>query len=89
MAKSHIKVKLNKEAFRQLRESPPVRADLERRAKAIAQAASRNGQVTGYQVTDLVLERPRGAVSVMATGWAARDNRKRNSLLKNIRKGEE
>ena len=74
--------------MRQLRESPRVRADLVRRAEKIKAGASRNGQVRGYIVTDLVLEKPRGAVSVMATGHAAYDNRKRNSLLKNIRRGE-
>ena len=82
-----MKIKFSKEALRQLRESPAVRADLEERAKRIADACSQGGRVTGYKVTDLVLEKPRGAVSVMATGHAARDNRKRQTLLKNIRKG--
>lgn len=82
-----MKIKFNREALRQLRESPAVRADLEERAKRIVDACSQGGRVAGYKVTDLVLEKPRGAVSVMATGHAARDNRKRQTLLKNIRKG--
>ena len=81
-----MKIKFNKEALRQLRESPAVRANLEARAQKI-DASSQGGRVKGYIVTDLVLEKPRGAVSVMATGHAAYDNRKRQTLLKNIRKG--
>ena len=82
-----MKIKFNKEALRQLRESPTVRANLEARAQKIADASSQGGRVKGYIVTDLVLEKPRGAVSVMATGHAAYDNRKRQTLLKNIRRG--
>ena len=48
-----MKIKFNKEALRQLRESPAVRADLEERAKRIADACSQGGRVTGYKVTDV------------------------------------
>lgn len=82
-----MKLVINKEALRRLRESPAVRADLESRAKKIAEASSQGGRVSGYKVTDLVLEKPRGAVSVMATGHAAYDNRRHNTLLRNIRQG--
>lgn len=74
------KVKFNRKGFEQLRHQPKVKADLLRRAKALAQKAG--GQEMGYKVTDLVLEDPRGAVSVMATGHAAYHNRKHNSLVK-------
>jgi hypothetical protein len=74
--------KLNKEGFRQIRQSPQVRADLKRRADNLAQAAG--GQDMGYKVTMLALEDPRGAVSVMATGHAARHNRKHNTLIRKM-----
>lgn len=74
------KVKFNRKGFEQLRHQPKVKADLLRRAKALAEKAG--GQGMGYKVTDLVLEDPRGAVSVMATGHAAYHNRKHNSLVK-------
>lgn len=74
------KVKFNRKGFEQLRHQPKVKADLLRRAKALAEKAG--GQGMGYKVTDLVLEDPRGAVSVMATGHAAYHNRKHNSLIK-------
>lgn len=74
------KVKFNRKGFEQLRHQPKVKADLLRRAQALAEKAG--GQGMGYKVTDLVLEDPRGAVSVMATGHAAYHNRKHNSLIK-------
>ena len=82
-------VKLDKAAFRALRKHPKVRADLKRRAQAIAAAASKNGQVSGYKVTELLLEDPRGAVSVMATGHARAHDRKHNSLIKALDVGRD
>lgn len=81
------KVKFNRKGFEQLRHQPKVKADLMRRAKAVAKEAG--GQEMGYKVTDLVLEDPRGAVSVMATGHAAYHNRKRNSLVRALDAGRE
>lgn len=80
MAKS--KVTFNKKGFEALRKQPGVRKDLMRRAQAVAEEASDSGRVTGYKVTDLVLEDPRGAVSVMATGHARKHNRKHNALIR-------
>ena len=77
---------INQENMRKLRQDVAVRADLIRRAKLIAEAAG--GEEMGYVVTDLVLEEPRGAVSVMATGHAARHDRKYNSLLKALDAGK-
>lgn len=79
-------LKLSNDVIRQLRKSPAVRKELHRRAEKIASAAGA-GRVDGYEVTDLVLEDPRGAVSVMATGHAARHNRKHNSLLRSLGAG--
>lgn len=70
-----------------LRKEPAIAEDLKRRAEAIARAASENGQVEGYEVTHLVLEDPRSAVSVMATGHAHYHNRKNHALLRNLDKG--
>lgn len=83
MAKKGLK--FNQKGFRQLRKEPGVRRDLLKRAERIAAAAG--GQDMGYKVTPLDLEDPRGAVSVMATGKAARHNRKHNSLIKSMKAG--
>mgnify|MGYP006962143490 CR=1 FL=1 len=83
MAKA--RVKWNKEVFRQIRNSPGIKRDLMERAKRIQDAAG--GEGMGYKVTNLVLEKPRGAVSVMATGRAVRDNRKHNSLIRSLDAG--
>lgn len=74
------RVKFSKQGFEQLRKSPAIREDLMRRAKKVAEAAG--GQEMGYKVTDLVLEKPRAATSIMATGKAARHNRRTNALIK-------
>lgn len=80
-------VKFNRKGFQELRKQPKIRADLVRRAEAVARGASENGRVEGYKVTDLVLEDPRAAVSVMATGHARRHNAKTLALLKNLDAG--
>lgn len=76
------KIKFNNKGFEELRKARGVREDLKRRADAIAAAASDNGRVDGYMVTELLLEDPRGAVSVMATGHAGNHNRQTHALLK-------
>ena len=86
MAKSTVKIKWNNEGFRQLRQSPGVKADLMARARRVA--ASAGGEGMGYMVTDLILEDPRGAVSVMATGHAVNHNRKHNSLIRALDAGK-
>lgn len=86
MAKPTVKIKWNNEGFRQLRQAPGVKADLMARARRVA--ASAGGEGMGYMVTDLVLEKPRGAVSVMATGKAVYDNRKNNSLIRALDAGK-
>lgn len=87
MAKPKAKVKFNRKGFEELRKQPKIRADLLRRAEALAEEASENGRVEGYKVTELVLEDPRGAVSVMATGHAAAHNAKTMALLKSLDAG--
>lgn len=81
------KLQFNPEAFEKILKAPGVREDLKRRADAIAKGASDNGRVDGYMVTELLLEDPRGAVSVMATGHARNHNAKTMALLKNMDKG--
>jgi hypothetical protein len=76
------KFKLDQEAFRKVRQDPRVRADLLDRAQRLAAAAG--GEAMGYKVTELVLEDPRAAVSVMATGHAHFHNRKHHALLRNL-----
>jgi hypothetical protein len=74
------KLKLSKEGFRLLRQEPGVKRDLIDRAKKVQEAAG--GEDEGYILTDLVLEDPRGAVSVMATGKASNSNRRHNVLAR-------
>lgn len=81
------KLQFSPEAFEKILKSPKVRDDLKRRADAIARGASENGRVDGYMVTELLIEDPRGAVSVMATGHARNHNAKTMALLKNMDKG--
>ena len=79
------RMKLDAEGFRKIRTSPKVRADLLKRAKRIAAAAG--GEENGYQVTELVLEDNRAAVSVMALGRARGSNKKHHSLLRALDAG--
>lgn len=81
------KFKLNQKAFQEIRKHPAVQADLLRRAKNIAAAAG--GESKGYLVTELVLENNRSAVSVMATGHARNENRKRHTLIRAIDAGRD
>lgn len=74
------KLKLNLKGFEDVRMNPKVRRDLLKRAQKIAAAAG--GESKGFIVTELVLERKRAAVSVMATGHALHSNRKHHSLLR-------
>lgn len=83
------KFKLNKTGLQQLRKLPAVRANLKRRADAIAKEASKGGKVAGYKVTELALEDPRGAVSIMATGHAHFHNRKYNALIRALDAGRD
>lgn len=79
------RMKLNAEGFLKIRTSPKVRADLLKRAQRIAEAAG--GEANGFQVTELVLEDNRAAVSVMAVGRARGSNRKHHSLLRALDAG--
>ena len=81
------KLKLNIQAFEEIRKSPAVVAELERRAKNVAEAAG--GEAMGYKVTELVLEGPRGAVSVMATGHAHFHNRRHHALIRALDAGRD
>ena len=91
MAKGKSGVEFNRDAFRELRFDPRVLRDLEDRAQRIAKRAAsyRSGSTEGYKVTELVLESPRGAVSVMATGHAHSHNRKHNALVKALDAGRD
>lgn len=75
-------LKISNETLRQIRTSPAVRKELDKRAKKIAWIASEQGRVKGYVATDLIREKPRGASSVLAYGHAYNHNRKYNSIVK-------
>ena len=70
-------VKLNNKAFRELRTSEAVQADLAERAKWIAGAAGE-----GFEVADGESARNRARASVVAVTPAAREkNARENTLL--------
>lgn len=75
-------LKWNRKALEQIRNTRESRAYSKELAGDVARAASGGGAVSGYKVTDLVLEDPRSAVSVMATGHARNHNRKHHALVK-------
>jgi hypothetical protein len=77
-----INIRWNMEGFEELRKVAPVRNLAKDIAEDIARTASENGRVKGYKVTPLLLEDPRGAVSVMATGHARNHNAKTHALIK-------
>ena len=74
-------------ALEELRQDHAVRADVVKRAEKIAEAAG--GEEMGYKVTDLVLEDPRAAASVMATGRAHFHNRKHAALIRSLGAGRD
>lgn len=91
MAKANtFKIKFHRDAFREIRNDYLVRADINDRAERIAKKAATFGSGTaeGYVVTDLVLEDPRSAASVMATGNAHWHNRKWNALVRALDAGK-
>lgn len=85
MAKAKLKWKRG--ALKKLRNEPKMTAFLLEKARQIA--ADAGGEDMGYMVTDLVLEDPRSAVSVMATGHATYHNRKYHSLLRALSQARE
>ena len=78
-------MKIDPKMLQEIRTDYRVRADLVKRAKRIAEAAG--GEDMGYKVTDLVLEEPRAAASVMATGKAHFHNRKHAALIRSLGAG--
>jgi len=82
MARNNNGIKWNRDGFEELRKQPKVREFLKELADEVADDASEGGRVEGYIVTELFLEDPRGAVSVMATGHARRHNNKTYALIK-------
>ena len=75
-------LKWNRTALTQLRHTPEARRLVRSLADDVQEAASEGGRVQGYKVTDLVLEDPRSATSVLATGHARMHNRKTHALIK-------
>lgn len=74
--------KMNQDALRKMRQLPEVHKYLKKKADKMVDIASENGRIDGYKATDLVLEDPRAASSVLAYGHAYRHNRKYNTIVK-------
>jgi hypothetical protein len=79
------KIKLNNAAFRELRTSEAVQADLAERAKRIADAAGE-----GFEVGDGEAARNRARASVVAvTAQAQAENARNNTLLRALDAGRD
>ena len=90
MAKSRVSIKHNSAAYKDLLNSREVQDLVNKKAREIADIASEGGRVEGYVTTELVLEEPRSAASVMAMpGHAHYHNRKHFALLKAVYGAEE
>lgn len=92
--KVDVKLAVNREAIEALLTSPAVFADVKRRADRIADGANagvekqRPDEDDPYLSTELVLEEPRAAASVITrTNRGKRDNLRRGTLLKNLDRG--
>lgn len=88
-----VKLKISPAAIEQILTSPALFDDMRKRAERIADAANEGmtlaeGEEPGYLATELVLEEPRAAASVITrTNRGKRDNLRRGTLLKNLDKG--
>ncbi|MCW1803873.1 hypothetical protein [Brachybacterium squillarum] len=88
-----VELAVNREAIERILTSPAMYDDMKRRADSIAEGA--NSGVTKdrdeddpYLATELVLEEPRAAASVITrTQRGKRDNLRRGTLLKNLDRG--
>lgn len=94
------KIKFHRKAFEELRNEPQFQDLVNELAYEVGEEAAKVGgwddlpvfEVTdppskgrsGYQVTELTLENPRNAASVMAVGKAHHHNRQRSSLLRGL-----
>lgn len=88
------KLEFNQAAIEKILTSPAMFADMKSRADAIAKGAnagvtkSRPEEEDAYLATELVLEDPRAAASVLTrTARGKRDNLRHGTLLKNLDKG--
>lgn len=72
------------DAFQDLRHDKKVRAELERLAKALQKEAG--GEAKGYVVRENTAREARAGFTVLATGHAARSNRKHRSLIRALGK---
>lgn len=92
--KVETQLRFNPAAIRKILTDPQVFSDMKRRADAIAAGANagvtkdRPTEEDPYLATELVLEEPRAAASVITrTQRGKRDNLRRGTLLKNLDKG--
>lgn len=88
------RLEFNPKAIEQILTSPAMFDDMKRRADAIAKGANsgvekqRADEEDPYLATELVLEEPRAAASVITrTNRGKRDNLRRGTLLKNLDRG--
>lgn len=92
--KVSTKLEFNKAAIEKILTDPKLFDDMKRRADAIAKASNagvtkdRPDEEDPYLATELVLEDPRAAASVITrTQRGKRDNLRHGTLLKNLDKG--
>lgn len=92
--KVRIELKFNPEGIRSILTAPEVFGDVKARADRIAAACNAGisdldeGEADPYLATELVLEEPRAAASVITrTTRGKRDNLRNGTLLSNLDKG--
>ncbi|GAA1714471.1 hypothetical protein [Brachybacterium phenoliresistens] len=88
-----VRLQVNPDAVKAILTQPAVYDDMRRRAERIAKAANAGvstdpGEEDPYLATELVLEEPRAAASVITrTARGKRDNLRRGTLLKHLDEG--
>lgn len=90
----NTKLEFNYEGIKRILTDPALYADMKRRADRIAAGANaavkkeRPDEDDAYLATELVLEEPRAAASVITrTTRGKRDNLRHGTLLKNLDRG--
>jgi len=83
--------KINNQGMYDIRRSPKVKADLERRAAAIAKKANDDSGLSGYKTSSTQgKKKPQGrwrATVITSDSASAVDNAKHNRLLKSLDAG--
>lgn len=85
---SKIRLKFKRGAFAELRTQPKVRADIERRAAAVAAACNADSTWGGYKSGPEAQNQSRAAANVWTVSAGAREDNARNQrMIRNLQAG--